>query len=404
MRILYLVTKADLDGAQMHVLDLLRGLRGMQDAAVGVGEAGFFTDAVRKLGIPHYVLPNLAQPVSPAKDFRAVADVARLIRSIHADIVHAHTWKAGVIGRLAARVVGVPAVFTAHTWCFAEGTSWKWRLAGIPMERIAAHLGGLIINVSDANRDLALRHRIAPERRMLTIRSGIPDTRHRARPDAGRLPEVVMVARCVEQKDHPLLLRVMAKINCPVKAVFVGDGPQLPRLKQEAEQLGVGNRVDFLGKRKDVAQLLSRAHIFALPTKRTLPTNWALPTNWDLPLSILEAMRAGLPVVASNVGGVSEAVVNGETGFLVDPGDEEDFHRRMMDLLDEPRLRRRMGAAGRARYEARFTLRHMLDKTMAIYQMAARCPREQGPVIPAPARALPAASRDPEGAVARTRS
>ena len=381
MRLLSRVTKADLGAAQVNVLDLLRGLRDVQDAAVGAGEAGCFTDAVRKLGIPHYVLPNLVQPVSPGKDLRAVADVARLIRSIRADMVHAHTSKAGVIGRLAARVAGVPAVFTAHTWCFAEGTSWKSR-AAIPLERIIGRLGGFIINVSDTNRDLALRHRIAPEQRMRTVWNGVPDTRHRARPDAGWLPEVVMLARCVEQKDLPLLLRVMAKINCPVKTVFVGDGPELPRLKEEAEQLGVANRVDFLGRRWDVAQLLSRAHIFAFPTN-----------GEGLPLSILEAMRAGLPVVASNVGGVSEAVVNGETGFLVETGDEEGFHRRLVDLLDDPSLRRRMGAAGRARYESRFTLRHMLDKTMAVYEMAARGLRAS-PVATQPARLyLPATSR-----------
>lgn len=223
---------------------------------------------------------------------------------------------------------------------------------------------------------------------MLTIWNGVPDTRHRARPDAGWLPEVVMVARCIEQKDHPLLLRVMARIKCPVRTVFVGDGPQLPRLKQEAEQLGIRHRVDFLGNRWDVAQLLARAHIFALPT------------NWEgLPLSILEAMRAGLPVVASNVGGVSEAVAHGETGFLVDPGDEEGFHRRLVDLLDDPFLRRRMGAAGRARYESRFTLRQMLDKTMAVYQMAA-CGLRTAPATPQPGttsltRGLPASTAVP---------
>jgi len=399
MRILYLVTKANLGGPQIHVLGLLRGLRQMQDAAVGVGESGFLTDEARKLGIPHYVLPNLMHPLSPAKDFRAVVDVARLIRSIRADIVHAHTWKAGVIGRLAARVAGVPAVFTAHTWCFAEGASWKWRLAGIPMERIAGRLGGFIINVSAASRDLALSHRIAPEGRMLTIWNGVPDTRHRARPDGGWPPEVVMVAGCVERKDHPLLLRVMARIKCPARTVFIGDGPELQRLKHEAQRLGAANRVDFPGPRRDVAQLLSRAHVFALPT------------NWEgLPLSILEAMRAGLPVVASNVGGVSEAVLNGETGFLVDPSDEEGFHRRLADLLDEPSLRRRMGAAGRAHYESRFTLRHMLDKTIAVYQMAVRGLQEPARAILAPARSLPAGrdfvplNRDREGAVERIRS
>src|SRR5262245_7404370 len=106
MKILYLVTKGDLGGAQMHVLDLLRGLHSGDEAAVGVGEAGFFTEAVRKLGVPFYVVPNLIHRISPFKDVRAVMDVARLIRSVRPHMLHAHTSKAGVIGRLAARVAG----------------------------------------------------------------------------------------------------------------------------------------------------------------------------------------------------------------------------------------------------------------------------------------------------------
>src|SRR5882724_11303910 len=168
MKILYLLTKADLGGAQVHVLDLLRGLRRETDAVVGVGETGYFTDAVRKLGVPYYVLPNLVHPISPLKDCRAMADVAHLIRLLKPDVVHAHTSKAGVIGRLAASVAGVPSIFTAHTWCFAEGTSLKWRLVGVPAERLAGLLSSAIINVSEANQELAMRHRISDPKRMLT--------------------------------------------------------------------------------------------------------------------------------------------------------------------------------------------------------------------------------------------
>jgi glycosyltransferase involved in cell wall biosynthesis len=361
MRILYLLTKADLGGAQIHVLDLIRGLRVFQDAAVGVGECGYFTDAVRKLGVPYHILPNLTHPISPIKDLRAVADVARLIRFSGADVVHAHTSKAGVIGRLAARATGVPSIFTAHTWCFAEGTSWKWRLAGIPAERIAGKLGSAIITVSDANRNLALRYRLSPARRIRTIWNGIPDTRHRARPEMGKVPTIAMVARCVEQKDHGLLLRAMTRIKLPCRAVLVGDGPRLSLLRQEARDQGVQEQVDFVGNRSDVAQILAQSHVFVLPT------------NWEgFPLSILEAMRAGLPVIASNVGGIPEAVADRETGFLVDRGDEESFCRLLTCLLEDPPLRRRMGAAGRTSYEANFTLKHMLDQTMAVYQAVAR--------------------------------
>jgi glycosyltransferase involved in cell wall biosynthesis len=359
MRILYLVTRADLGGAQMHVLDLLRGFENTVQPVVGVGEEGYFTAAVRKLGVPCYIVKGLVHPIAPLKDARAVLETSRLIRHVRADLVHAHTSKAGVIGRVAAKAAGVPSVFTAHTWCFAEGTSWKWRLAGLPAERLAAVLGTAIINVSEANRDLALWNRVCGSKRMVTIHNGICDTRHRARPDSPGVPSIVMVARCAKQKDHSLVLRALSRLDHPAKVQFAGDGPLLPALKAEAERLRIADKVEFLGERPDIAKILAGAHIFALASK------------WEgFPLSILEAMRAGLPVVASQVGGVSEAVVDGDTGFLVECGDADGFRRRLAALLSDPRLRRRMGEQGRLHYEERFTLTRMLDQTYAVYQGA----------------------------------
>ena len=373
MRVLYLVTKADMGGAQMHILDLLQGLRTAVDPVVGVGEEGYFTEAVEKLGIPSFVLSNLVHPIATARDCLAIVETARLIRSVQADIVHTHTSKAGIVGRLAARLTGVPAVFTAHTWCFAEGTSWKWRAVGIPAERLAGLCSAAIINVSDANRRLAMDHGISDQKRMVTIRNGIPDSPLRSRPGGSGIPHIVMVARFVEQKDQDLLLNAIADLDREVKVSFVGDGPRLQALKGHAERLNIGNRVNFLGQRFDVTEILSRAHIFALTSK------------WEgFPLSILEAMRAGLPVVASNVGGVREAVLDGETGFLIDCGDSAALRTRLESLIEDPSLRRRMGNAGRARYESTFTLEQMVRKTLAVYQMAALGVDAAHTLVPSP--------------------
>ena len=382
MRVLYLVTKADLGGAQVHILDLLRGFRSVLEPVVAAGAEGYFTEGVRNLGVPCEIVPNLVHPIAPVDDCRALLQVAQLIRKIRPDVVHAHTSKAGIIARFAARAAGVPAVFTAHTWCFAEGTSWKWRLGGIPAERLAGWFSDAIINVSDANRELALRHGISDHKRMLTIWNGIPDTPHRARPGTSGVPRIVMVARCAEQKDHSLLLRAFARITKPAKLVFVGGGPKLTAFKAEANELNVANRVEFLGDRFDIAEILSSSHVFALASK------------WEgFPLSILEAMRAGLPVIASNVGGISEAVIDGKTGFLVERGDVSAFRSRLHSLLDEPSLRRQMGAAGRQRYENAFTLDHMLRKTLAIYQMAVLGVRAAG-TLAYPATQLPSTRVD----------
>jgi glycosyltransferase involved in cell wall biosynthesis len=357
MRILYLITKADLGGAQVHLLDLLKGLSGRIDATVATGEEGFFTHAVRELGIDCRVASHLVQPMSPVRDVRALFQLVQLIRELKPDLIHAHTSKAGVIGRFAARITQVPSVFTAHTWCFAEGTSWKWKVAGIPCERLAARFGSAIINVSEANRKLAEGNGISNRAGLLTIHNGIRDVPDRAEPGFAGIPTIAMVARCAPQKHQALLLRALAEIDSPARAVFVGDGETRPELEAEVRRLNLRGRVEFLGERRDVAQILAGSHIFALPTR------------WEgFPLSILEAMRAGLPVVASNVGGVAEAVIDGKTGFLAPCGDVFAFRTRLRELIESPAFRRQMGAAGRKRYETEFTLESMLRKTLAVYQ------------------------------------
>ena len=360
MRILFLLADSGPGSAQTNVLNLLRGLRDVHDTAIAVGESGSFTDAVRKLGVPCHILPTLAQAISLVKDLRAIMEVARLIRSGHFDLVHAHEFKAGLIGRLAARVAGVPSVYTAHTWTFSKEAHRRCQLAVIPMERIAGRFCSAIINVSSADRDLALRHRIAPVERMPTIWNGIPDSRHRARPGAARVPEVMTVYRA-DHEDHSVLIRALAGIRLPARAVFVGDSSNVTRLAEVAKLTGIPDRVRFVRTPSDVAPLLSRAHVFALPVHSESSL-----------LTILEAMRAGLPVVAPNAGGIPEAVVDRETGFLIEPKDETALFECLRILLAEPSLRRRMGNAGRELYESRFTLRHMVDKTTGVYQTAIR--------------------------------
>ena len=356
MRILYLITRSDLGGAQVHLLDLLGRLPATVRPVVGVGQDGYFADAIRNLGMPCRVVPQLVQPIAPSSDVRALFALVNLVREVKPDLVHAHTSKAGILGRLAARIAGVPSIFTAHTWCFMEGTSWKWKVAGVPAERLAARCCSAIINVSEANRNLALRYRISKAQHQLVIHNGIADTPHRAKPDLCAVPTVVMVARFCAQKDHRLLLRALSEVRTPARVVFVGDGPTRPAIEEEAVSLGLRDRVEFLGERQDVAEILAAAHVFALAT------------NWEgFPLSILEAMRAGLPVIASDVGGVAEGVVEGTTGFLVPRGDAAAFRDRLDRLLHRPSIRQQMGTAGRRRYEAKFTLDAMTRHTLAVY-------------------------------------
>jgi glycosyltransferase involved in cell wall biosynthesis len=359
MKILYLITRAEIGGAQIHLLDLLKGFRDSFELELGLGEPGFLADMAEKLGVRCHIVPDLVQPIHPVKDLRALHNLVKLVRTVKPDIVHAHTSKAGLLGRLAAQLNRVPSIFTAHTWAFVEGTSWKWKVVGIPSERLVGSRTRAIINVSHFNRELALRRRIAAANRLVTIHNGIPDTPLRATPGTDGVVRIVMVARFAPQKNQILLLRAAQRLDCPVRITFVGDGHTRPAVQEVASNLGPNVSVEFLGERRDIDVILAESHIFALST------------NWEgFPLTILEAMRAGLPVISCDVGGVNEAVCDGRTGFLVPAGDEDLFAERLAQLVADSRLREEMGLAARARYEEEFTLAAMLRKTLQVYRFA----------------------------------
>jgi glycosyltransferase involved in cell wall biosynthesis len=296
------------------------------------------------------------QPFDPLKDLAGLQQCRKLIRDIQPDLVHAHTSKAGLIGRAAAKMAGVPSVFTAHTWCFTEGTSWKWKLIGTPLEKLAAGWCGRIIDVSDANRDLAVNKVVGEPAKHVTVHNGIGDHPLRARAGQRAVPRIIMLARFAEQKAQSLLVKAVEGIAQPFELAFVGDGPTRHAVEQQVAQAGLSDRVVFLGQRLDVAELLAEADIFALFT------------HWEgFPITILEAMRAGLPCVVSDVGGVREAV-HESCGRIVAAGDVAGFRAALQDLLADAGLRRQMGDAGRRRYERNYTVKSMLEKTVAVYR------------------------------------
>lgn len=337
--------------------DLLNGLKNDFEVSLLVGEEGFLTDHARALGVQVRILPDLVQPVAPTRDAKAVRQAVAAIRELKPDLIHCHSSKAGLVGRVAARVSGVPAIFTAHGWGFADGVSWKRKGFVVPSEWLAARWSQKIITVSEQDRNLALRYGIAKPDKLVTIHNGAPDTHHRASPGRGETVHIAVVARFAPPKDHVLLLRALANTPpLPFEILFIGDGPTRSDVEKEATSFGLQDKVKFLGTRNDVPELLSKAHIFVLPS------------NWEgFPISILEAMRAGLPVVASNVGGISEAVIDRETGFLVPRGNVARLRKQLLILLHDPPLRAQLGAAGQRRFERSFTFEHMLGKTINVY-------------------------------------
>jgi glycosyltransferase involved in cell wall biosynthesis len=209
----------------------------------------------------------------------------------------------------------------------------------------------------------------------VVIPNGVPDVPPALRADPRREPpRLTMVARFEPQKDHAGLLRALARLSrLPWTADLVGDGPGQAEARSLARALGLQDRVTFLGARTDVPELLADAQLAVLTTR------------WEsLPLAVLEAMRAGLPVLASEVGGVGEAVTHGRNGLLVAPGDDVGLVAALRALLTDAELRARLGEAGRRRYLGAFTHARMLDQVETLYRRTAGHPP---PPRPAPAAA-----------------
>jgi glycosyltransferase involved in cell wall biosynthesis len=396
MRVVYVVTRSDaIGGAHVHVHDLAVALRRAgHEAIVLSGQAGPFGAELAAHGVPHYPLRHLVRPISPWHDAAALLEIRRYLRWLRPDLVSAHSSKAGWLCRVVAATLGTPVLFTAHGWAFTTGVpalaARFYRLA----ERLTAGLADRIITVSEYDHQLALRYGVVAAAKLVTVHNGMPDipAGDRARPD--RLPpRLVTIARLEPQKDHGTLLRALAQLQgLAWELDVIGDGPLRSQTVALATALGIDRRVRFLGARRDIAKQLAQHQLFALIS------------HWEgFPRSILEAMRAGLPVVASNVGGVRESVTEGETGFLVARQDVVGVRARLALLLTDPELRARLGAAGRRRYERHFTFTRMLDETLAIYATVARrpitVPSREPVVVPPRATPAPAAATTPGGPV-----
>ena len=365
MRIAYVVTRADaVGGATVHVMEMARAMmeRG-HCAEVFIGGEGPAGRLLAEAGLPVRRLRFLRRAVNPLRDVFALLELTATLREFRPDLVSTHTAKAGWIGRAACAQFGIPALYTPH------GLPVGARMTGLrgalfqTAEQVAANWARAMICVCESERNLALACNIAPPRKLLVIPNGVRDipTELRAKPGASPArTAIVSVARFEEPKDHATLLRALALVpSRDWELELVGDGPLLPACRALAASLGIAGRVRFSGYLPDVAQTLAGAHVFALSSR-----------SEALPRSVLEAMRAGLPVVASDVGGLPELIDSGRNGLLVPPGADAAFSAALAGLIADAPRRSQMGLAARLTYETRFRLERMIEETAAVYEKA----------------------------------
>jgi glycosyltransferase involved in cell wall biosynthesis len=354
----FLVTLAETGGAQTYVASLLPALVETFDVAVAAHGDGPLREASQSAGARFVSLRHVRRPVRPWRDLLGLLELLRLLRQEHPHLVHVNSAKAAVLGRLAAGLAGIPIrVYTVHGWAFLAhdglaAAAYRW------IERALRPLTTVTVCVSENERQAGLTARVCREETTIVIRNGVTTKALDAAKPRSARPRLVMVGRLQAPKDPITLVRALALVRAvDFEAVLVGEGPERAAVEDEIGRLGVGSSVRLLGERTDVAELLATADVFVLSTR-----------SEGLPLSVLEAMAAGLPVIASNVGGIPELVVDGVSGVLVPPGDPNALAEAIEGLVQNPSLAHELGDAGRRRVVENFDLETVREAHLALYR------------------------------------
>lgn len=364
MKVAAVIARSDVvGGANVYVRDLVVALRdhGIESHVFVGGEGPFLVDLERH-DVPHTRIPALRRALGPTDDIRAYLQLRAAVAAWRPQLIAAHTAKAGALARVLGWRTSTPVVYTPHGWAFNNGEhgakvhAYRW------LERTLGRLPATVLHVSEHERRLADEHRLGLGPAAVVVPNGVPDVPHALRARPGRAPvRIVSVARFEPPKDHATLLGALAEdADLDWELDLVGDGPLLDGAAALARELGIADRVHFHGFRPDVAEHMAASQIFVLISRAE-----------SMPLTLLEAMRANLPVVASDVGGIGEVVRADIDGLLVPDLGRAELAKALRRLIEDPDLRVELGAAARARYTHAFVHRDMVAGVANLYRSAA---------------------------------
>ncbi len=353
---MHVITKLELGGAQKVTLMTLERLpREKYEVTLVTSPDGLLVHWAKRIPSLNRVwLPSLFREVRPLKDLHALFQMWRLFRREQPQIVHTHCSKAGILGRWAAKLAGVPVIFhTAHGFGFSDFHRPAVRRFYIWLERVTARVTTKLVVVSYANAEKGEKSRIMERGHWVLCRDAIcvdqfiqPGPR-RTRLAEWKIPSdriVVGMVACFKPQKSPVdFVDVAARVlrqRKDVHFVMAGDGELRPQVEARIRETGIGEHMTLLGwKSEDEMPDVYRNLDIVV-----------LTSLWEgLPCVFSEAMAVQLPIVATNVDGAREAIVDGETGFLHQPHDIEGMALSVLRLTADPELRRRMGERGRSR-------------------------------------------------------
>jgi len=384
-KILYLITQSDFGGAQAYVYNLATNINQEYDIVVAGGEQGYNGELYQKLNkknIKYIYLKHLKRAINPWRDFLALLQIIKLIKSTKPDIIHLNSSKISILGSLAFAFIRgfaicgirihsrIRIIYTVHGWVFNEpersGLFYKYA------EKFTACLKDKIICISDYDQQIALKEKIAPAKKLTTIHNGIKQINFLSKEQARQklqqisniqypIPNIVIgtIANLYKTKGLKYLIQaiklLITEYKLSIATIIIGDGPEQKKLEKLIKQNNLTKNIILAGNIKNAASLLKAFNIYICSSVKE-----------GLSYTIIEAMQAGLPIIATDVGGNPELIINNETGLLVNSKNPQPMAENIIKLINNSTLAKKLGEQAKNN-SLNFGLEKMVKKTEAIY-------------------------------------
>ena len=372
-KILYFITQSEYGGAQRYVFDLANNLKSDFQVAVAMGEQGKDGRLAKKLDendIKYFILPHLKRDISPLNEILAFFEIIKLIKKFQPDIIHLNSSKISILGSLAGlfiklKIKNLKIIYTVHGWVFNEPLPAPVKWFYLWAEKFTAKFKDKIICVSESDRQVALKYKIAPVEKLITIHNGLAPvnfyTREEALPllakeRAGGEVFIGSIGNLYKTKGFEYFIEAAGilthKLNTPATFIIIGEGKEREALKNLIAKYNLKNNFILAGSIDEAARLLPAFDVYVCSSVKE-----------GLSYTLIEAMQAGRPIVATAVGGNPEMIENEKTGLLSKPADARDLAEKIKTLLNNKTLALELGQNAKAKAMAEFGLEKMVEQT-----------------------------------------
>ena len=380
-KLLYVITQSELGGAQRYIFDLAQGLKNEYEISVALGEPYEQVELAKMLdtaGIKYYVLPRLKRAISPINDLRSVFEIKKLIQNLQPDIIHLNSSKISILGSVASYLFKIQnskfkinTVYTVHGWIFNEPLSFCKKQFYYFAEKFTARWKDKIIWIDTLDYNIAKDELKISENKLALIHHGLDSaqykmlSREEARNSIGaKLAQsltadtflIGSIGNLYATKGFEYFIEAIKLLKIPYQAVIIGEGPERVKLQVKSRESGVKSHLFFTGRIDNAAKLLPAFDVYVCSSVKE-----------GFPYSILEAMSAGLPIVATNVGGIPDMIKDGENGLLCEAKNGAALAEKITLLIDHPELKQKIALRARVDVSTKFTMEKMIGATRNVY-------------------------------------